>query len=365
MRLSARSFLILPFVACMPATDRTSADIPWMPMDVRHAKAFSIAGSGNEKLLCLLDAERGDTLALYLVGNGSGRGMRLPIKPARVAVGSTTHMPYINALGLQDRIVAVAFPEHQFDPALGARVASGEVTALTSLDGPGREVIISRRADLLLGYPFGHSGWSGVAGDGPPLVLIAEYAEPHPLGRAEWLRFFGVLFDREALADSLYKAVEERYERLRQRAARVEERPKVFFGSAWMGQWHVPGGDSHIARLIADAGGEYVFQELPGTGNINMGMEQVVDVAGEAQWWGMVLRKQGGVAKADMTGGDRRLEHIGGAQGANLFAANSAESDFFGQALLEPDVLLADLIHLFHPHLLPEHRPVYFKRVAQ
>lgn len=324
-----------------------------------------MAGKSTDGSMCILDPETGDTLAVYVFGDVDINGVKLPSGPTRLAVGSTTHMPYINALGLQDRIVAVAFPEHQFDPALGARVAAGEVAALSGLDGPGREVIIAQRADLLLGYPFAHSGWSGEGGDGPPLVLISEYAELHPLGRAEWLRFFGMLFGREALADSLFSAVEARYEQLREIAAGVEQRPKVFFGSAWMGQWHVPGGNSHIARLITDAGGHYIFGELPGTGNINIGMEQVVDVAGEAQWWGMVIRKPGGVTRADMTGGDSRLERIVGAQGASLFAANSAQSDFFGQALLEPDVLLADLIHLFHPHLLPDHRPVYFEPVAQ
>jgi iron complex transport system substrate-binding protein len=227
------------------------------------------------------------------------------------------------------------------------------------------EQLVALEAGLLLTYPFGGGGQLGERLPGMVVLPVAEYLEPHPLGRAEWLRFFGVLFGKEEQADEHFRSIQQRYHAVRALLPADAAHPSVFFGSAWQGIWHVPGGDSYMATLLRDAGGAYRFAHRRGRDNNALNMEEVVNEALEADHWGMVLEVEGPVRKEDLTAGDERLQQFRAVRSAGLFAANSREADLFGKALLEPDLLLRDLLHLFHPERLPKHEPMYFRPVGQ
>ena len=179
-------------------------------------------------------------------------------------------------------------------------------------------------------------------GLGIPTIEVSEYLEEHPLGRAEWLRFFGVLFGEERLADSLFAGIRERYEAIRVDSA-IAERPTVLFGSVWNGQWWVPPGNSYMARLIEDAGGRYVFADQKGDGNVAVDMETMITVGKEADVWGMVAQLDPFVTDLDFTHGDPRLAGFKCMKDQRLFVGNTTVSDIFGTALIDPDGMLRDM----------------------
>ena len=275
-----------------------------------------------------------------------------------VAIGSTTHVPYISALGHVNAITACAHMDQVRDPLFKERLSMGAVKEIATGDGLDREALLGLKPEALFGYPFGRGESGALERLGIPTIEISEYLEEHPLGRAEWLRFFGVLFGEERKADSLFAGIRDRYEALRVDSAAID-RPTVLFGSVWDGQWWVPPGNSYMARLIEDAGGRYVFADRKGDGNIAMDMERMIQIGATADSWGMITDTPGRTGDI-FTGGDQRIESFKSVKNSELFVGITSESDLFGKALIEPDVLLRDLNFQFATQPDTSYDPVYF-----
>lgn len=352
-----RPSAILPLLlaACAPASQRPEHG-HWEELPLDHARCFSILHQGGQRrLVVFANPERRDTLADIRCGAGTE-----PIQ--RLAALSTTHLAFLRALGLEGRIVAAAFIDRSRDSALIARWRSGEAQEVATADGIDRERLASARVDAVLDYPFGRSRLRAA---GAPVVFIpvVEYLEEHPLGRAEWIRFFGVLLDREAAADSIYAAIQERYAAAMANTGGAGPRPRVFFGSAWQGQWHAPPGGSYMARLITDAGGEYALATAEGPANIGLSLERVYLEISASDRCGVLLAHGGAVRPQDMTG-DPRLAALDAVR-LGGFYLDSERSDVFGQALLEPDALLRELACVFRDRDCPCQGHRYVLRPAQ
>lgn len=318
-----------------------------MTVHNRHARCFSVASRGQDRLVSVFGpgGDR-DTIATYFVGEGDPQGFStLPILD-RVAVLSTTHLPFLSALGRSGHVVAAVDLPRVRDAATRERIATGDVIDVAAADGINRERLLASRAVAMFDYPFGQQVQRSPLAD-IMFIPVTEYLEEHPLGRAEWIRFFGVLFGEENKADSLFMAMCERYERAKELVENEHDRPRVFFGSSWQGQWHVPPGNSCMARLIADAGGEYAFMDRSASGNIPIDLETVLATARTCDHFGAVLSHGGEVRAVDVAGGDPRVSTLPVLERA-AFYLDSEGTDIFGQAMLEPDVLLADLVSVFH-----------------
>ena len=341
--------LVWSGVSCTssPNVKRTSWS-QWHRVPNAYADRFEIWKKGPRSLLLVFGhGGKQDTVGKYWV-NVDG-GVDLPpvestLFPSRldsIALTSTTHVPFVTTLGHVMSIRACAHLDQVRDGSLLTRVEKGEVKEIAAGDGIDRETLLMLKPQALFGYPFGQSAGSTIPQLGIPVVEVSEYLEEHPLGRAEWLRFFGVLLGEENKADSLFEGIKHRYEVARIMPSSTE-RPTVLFGSVWDGQWWVPPGNSYMARLIADAGGSYIFADRIGSGNISVDMETMVSVATDADYWGMVTAEKEPIMASVFTGGDMRLKNFKAVREHHLFVS-TGENDFFGKAMIEPDVLLHDL----------------------
>ncbi len=350
---SAWGLLLLLLAGCGggPSPPGTGA---WIPVTLRHAGSFELWAQGSERLV-LVHGHGGssDTAGAYHIsGDGTYSptpfpAQRLHAPLQRIALLSSTHVPFLAALGEQGRIVGTTFPDQVRDSLLRAAIGRGEVKGLGEVEGVDRESLIALRPDAVLVYPFGAQGVGSLQGTGLPLVEVSEYLEEHPLGRAEWIRFFGVLTGREHEADSLFASIEQRYQAQAALAERDTVHPVIFFGSQWNGQWSVPPGNSYMARLIADAGGRYAFAHRTAPGNIDLDMETLLATLDTVDNWGLITAQDGPVYPRHLTNNDPRFDHLGVVQRFHFFAGNTRTADLFGQALLEPDRVLRDLRYCF------------------
>lgn len=346
--------------------------VEWVEHAPRHARSYTRLRSGErDRVLVFGDQQRKDTLAIIDLGTEPTRSVRsavqfpLAVPVRRIALLSTTHASYLSALSATDRIRSMAYLDHVRDTAVLRLAAEGAIRSLGPAENPDRELLLSQNPDVLFVAPFGGLRPGMVPGGGIPVVPVCEYLERTPLGRAEWIRFFGLLLGMEHAADSLFDAIEQRYESTRERVGASTDRPLVFFGSAWKGVWYVPSGDSHIATLVRDAGGEQLFGDRLGSDNVTIDLETVLEQGQRAQFWGRVLAEPGTVDAQDLSGGDPRIERLPAFRNGRLFFANSARDDVFGQALLEPHEVLLDMVHILHPELVPDHVPHYFRTLGQ
>jgi ABC-type hemin transport system substrate-binding protein len=345
---------LMLLAGCGRRNDSGATGAGWVRDTLRYARSFTIWRNGEERLLLVHGhGGVGDTAGAYHLAP-DGRWSATPFKAdrmgmplRRLATLSSTHVPFITALDARDALVGVAFPDAVRDQVLARAIAEGRLKGLGTTEVLDRETLIALRPDAVLGYPFGGGAQATLGGAGLAVVQVCEYLEQHPLGRAEWIRFFGVLTGLERMADSLFDAIAARYEATAAMAAADTVHPVVFFGSQWNGQWSVPPGNSYMARLIEDAGGRYAFAHRSAPGNIDIDMETLLATLDTVDNWGMITAQEGEVYPRHLTRNDPRLVGLGVVKEFHLFAGNTRTADLFGQALLEPDQVLRDLRYCF------------------
>ena len=341
----------------------------WTMEPTGYARSFQLWKRSTDRMLLTFGpGGTMDTTGIFVITqDGANPGMPLGTvllrhSLQRVALMSTTHASFIAALGCADAVVGCAHTDRLRDPQVAARAHGGMLKEIATADGLDRERILLLAPDALFTYPYGTEADMESLGH-MPVIPISEYLEKHPLGRAEWVRAFGMLFGKEDLADSLFASITARYQAALEQVPEDEAKPSVFFGSSWKGTWSVPAGNSYMAQLIHDAGGSYLFADRTAAGNIDLDLENTIKIGAKARFWGRVLDQSPPVSAADVAGHDGRISGLPAFREHGAFYANSMASDVFGQAGLEPDVVLQDLIGIFHPELRKAREPVYFRQV--
>ncbi len=280
---------------------------------------------------------------------------------------STTYLPYVEQYGLIDRLVGVDMLSTVTSEAI---LAEGErLVEIAPNFELNLETALELSPQMIMSYGFGFDtdSYLQLQQNGLPVVLNGEFAETSALARAEWGKFLALFFNQEALAEALFAGVASDYEALAAMAAEVETRPTVFANSPFEGTWYMPGGGSYFALMLADAGADYLWADDPSTGTLFLDFEAVLDRAADADYW--INPSQFWFSLDDALAEDPRFEDFaalrtGGVWVNNLRLTETFGNDFYESGVAYPNWILADLIAIFHPELLPEHEFVYYRQLA-
>ena len=279
----------------------------------------------------------------------NGTIIRTPL--SRSMIFSTVHCAMLMDFGKQDCISGVADLKYIKIPWIQQQVKEGKISDVGDGLSPVIEKIIDQRPDALFLSPFENSGGYGKLEDiDIPIVECAEYMETTPLGRAEWLRFYGLLFGCEQKADSLFDAIDKNYNHLKTLVTQ-KNRPSVLLDNVTGSVWYVPGGKSTIGQMIQDAGGNYPWAADEHSGSVSLPFENVLEKAGEADVW--LFRYS---SDHDITYDELRSEHHGYNQfksfrNQQVYGCNVELSPFYEETPFRPDWLLNDFIRILHPEL--------------
>ncbi len=284
----------------------------------------------------------------------------------RIATVSTTHVSLFDAAGSIDCVGGTAFADRLLNPAGQAAVQKGKMIDLTGDKDIDQEVTLALAPHLITTYPFGGNTYELLQRAGIAVIPFSEYLETHPLGRAEWIKVAGFLTGRLAEAESAFDHIQEAYFSLNARMVELapDDRPVVFTGSHSNGTWYAPPANSFMGVFTQDAGARYLFDDVEQAGNLNIDFEVLLDRAKDADFWGKVVYTPGELSLSDLREDDERYTYLKAFQTGNVFYCNAAETDYFGDAIVEPHVILSDLIAIFHPEILPDHRFTYFNPIA-
>ena len=200
---------------------------------------------------------------------------------------------------------------------------------------------------------------------GIPVLMNADWMEETPLGRAEWIKFFGALYDKSDIADSLFQNITQNYLSLKSKAQKTTSEPTVLSGSLFQNVWYTPAGESFLAQMIKDAHAHYLWAETKGNGSLSLNFESVLNKAQKADYWiapGDFLKQSDfkeqqplyGQFEALSKGNTYTYAHLRNKNGGFLYLELSP---------LHPDWVLEDFIQIFHPEI-NSHKPLhFFKRV--
>ena len=278
--------------------------------------------------------------------------IRTPVK--RAVMGSAVHVALAAELQCEKQVAGLMDAEYVVSPEVKALIGNGagSIHPMGASMQPDVELIRSAQADALLLSPFDNAGHGPLSHLNVPIIECADYMETSPLGRAEWMRFYGRLFGQKQKADSLFAEVEKAYESCTEEVARSKsKRPTVFCDVQTGSTWYEPGGESTMGRLLEDAGARYLWADRKESGSIPLDMESVFAKGREADIW---LVKYG--AATDWTYASMKADNARYAlflpwKKKHIWGCNTLHNPFYEETPFHPERLLKNLIGIFHPDL--------------
>lgn len=336
-----------------------------------YAKGFKVTYTPTCRLVDIQDPQKegSESWHFALVPRG--------VKPAGVPEGYTiietpirsticmTSLQLSNFIKLDalDRVVGITSTRHLFNSGMQQRIKDGK-TAKIGIEGNfDNEVIMSMNPDLIFISPFKRGGYDAMREIGIPLVPHLGYKEMTPLGQAEWIRFISLFTGQEAEANQKFAAIEKQYNELKQQVANVKKRPVVFSGEIRGGNWYAVGGKSFLAQLFRDAGADYFLKDDPRSGGVTLDFETVYSQAEGADYWRIVNSYDGEFTYEALKRQEPRYADFRAFREKGVIYCNMREKPFYETMPTEPELVLADLIKVFHPELLPDYTPTYYERL--
>lgn len=287
-----------------------------------------------------------------------GAVVRTPITCALVYSG--VHVNVIKELGHIASVKGVCDAQYFTLPEITEGVKNGAIMNAGSSMAPTKEVIIALNPDAIILSPYQNSDYRDLEKLGIPIIHCADYMETSPLGRAEWIKFFGELLGEPSKADSIYNDVVKGYTELTQIASSQTVKPKILSENIINGTWYVPGGHSYMAQLFADAGGEYAWSNIATAGSIPLDMPQVLEKAHDADVW-LIKSFDATLSYSKLKADNELNAEFKAFKERNIYFCNTAATTFFQDFPFHPEVLLKEYIAIFHPQLMPDYVTRYFK----
>ena len=293
-----------------------------------------------------------------------GSLVRTPLSKA--VVYSSVHCGLLNQIGALKSIGGVCDLKYIKLQEVQDGCRTGSIADVGNGMNPDIEKIIDLHPDAIMLSPFENSGGYGrVEKLNIPIIECADYMETSALGRAEWMRFYGLLFGEAQKADSLFAEVEKNYNELKALVAPLSYAPSVISELKNGSAWYVPGGKSTSARIYADAGANYVFADDEHSGPVPLAFETVFDKGQNADFW--LIKYNQAIDKTYKELEQDYAPYTGfrAFKERNIYGCNTGKVDFYEDSPFHPDRLLKDLIKIFHPTLLEGYELKYFTKLAE
>lgn len=289
-----------------------------------------------------------------------GTLLRTPL--TRLVIGSSVHASLLCDLGAKRSIVGLCDTAYILHPELRADLRAGKIASMGAAYSPDLERLVSVKPDAMLVSPMEGSNYGALERADIPLIECADYMETSALGRAEWMKFFGLLVGRETVADSLFTAITTAYDSLRTAATAdtTAKRPQLMVDVKQGDAWYVPGGHSYLGGLYADAGADYVFKDNAESGSVAYSAEKVLTAAATADVWLIKYGQATDITYASLASDNNLYTRFRPWQEHRIYGCNTLRVPFYEEAPFHPDRLLRDLVRIFHPEVLKAHELRYF-----
>jgi iron complex transport system substrate-binding protein len=346
-------------------------------IDIKYARGFSIDDLGEYKLIYVYNPWQnieGKSITYLLYPRGSEQprsvsyNVAVPVPVRKVICMSTTHIAMIRALDETGSIAGVSGKQYISDSIVRSGIDKGEIPDIGYEQSVNYEMILKINPEVIFMY--------GVTGDvtaiisrleslGIPVVLNAEYLENNPLARTEWIKFMSCFYDKLDAGMNFFSQQEKSYVQLKKMMVNIPDKPIVMAGLPWKNTWWVPGGRSYAAVLIGDAGGRYIWDDDTSDEALPLDIEAVYNKAGQSDLW---INSGSASSMKELINTDPRLRLFKPFRESQIYNNTarlnpSGGNDYWESGVIYPHIILRDLIHIFHPEVLPEHTLIYYRKL--
>lgn len=281
----------------------------------------------------------------------------------RVICMTTLQLSGFIKLGQTDKIVGITSTRFLQNEDLNRRIEDKKLKRIGIEGEFDVEVVLSQSPDVIFVSPFKRGGYAAIEDLGIPMISYLGYKEASPLGQAEWIKFIGLLIGKEQEAQESFGEIEKRYNELAKLTETIEKRPTVMSGELHSGNWYVVGGESYLAQIFRDAGADYFMKNDDESGGFYVDFESVYSEGHDADFWRIVNSYNGTFDYSALEAMDSRYSDFKPFRDKNVIYCNLRDTPFYENTPMEPEVILADLIKIFHPHLLTNYVPRYYTKL--
>ncbi|MBZ0296782.1 MAG: ABC transporter substrate-binding protein [Anaerolineae bacterium] len=396
---SLRVLLVLLFVlvlsgvmvtaqeAATACVENYDADVDYFPdkVEAEYSTGWIVEYFNNYKLVTMLTPWPGsapeDAIQYVLVECGTpvpegyDNAQVIEIPAGDVIALSTTYLPHLQSLGLLDHLVGMDSFLYTTTPEVIEKIDAGELAEVGNDSTINVEVVLAAEPGLVLAYGNGDPNTDAapiLREAGVPVVVATDYIEVSPLGRAEWIKFVSLFYNAEATANEVFDSRVADYQALVEMTSAIpeEERPLVLWNSytSFGDAWYIPGSESYAAQIVRDAGAKLVLADDPQvqgkSSAVPFAFEAVYEAGVDADYW--VPIAFGVQTLDDLLAQDERYADFAPAQNGTVYEITkrmnaNGGNDYFESGVANPQIVLADLVRIFHPDLLLDYEPYYFE----
>lgn len=362
--------LLLFLIGCKSETKKENPELA-PKANITYAEGFTIAEHDGYKIVTITNAWPGaETNFTYALVSDKSKLpsqefdaiIQVPVKS--MVVTSTTHIPSLEALGVEDKLVGFPNLDYISSKKTRALIENESIKELGKNESINTEVLIDLAPDVVVTFAVqgDNKTVATIQKTGIPVVYNGDWTETHPLGKAEWIKFFGAFFDKDEEASQIFAEIESNYNDAKKLASQTLDRPTVMSGAMYKDIWYLPQGNSWAARFIEDANGEYLWKDTEGVGSLSLNLESVLEKAQNAEVWigpGQFtslpqMEKTHTVYSQFESFRNKKVHSFTTKKGA------TGGVIYYELAPNRPDLVLKDIIKILHPELLPEYESYFF-----
>jgi iron complex transport system substrate-binding protein len=357
------------FISCKNIKEKESINLKVSTKSsIKYAKGFNIEYFETYKKL-IVNApyqNSNETFEFILIDkNSTKKGIKTPINS--IVVTSTTHIPMLELLEVENKLIGYPNTDYISSKKTRSLINTGTIKELGNEENINTELLLDLNPEVVVGFSISSNNkmFATIENLGIPVVLNGDWLEETPLGRAEWIKFFGVLFDKEKLADSIFNEIENNYLSAKNVALKSELKPTIISGGLFKDIWNLPAGDSFEATFLKDANTNYLWANSEGKGSLSLNIENVFEKGKNADIWisPSFYTSIFNIEKAnDLYSKFKAFKN----KQVYSFVNKKGEKGgitYFELAPARPDLVLKDLIKIAHPELLIDYEFTFFEKL--
>lgn len=367
------SFLILFLFGCRKQT--TSESATNAANTVRYAKGFSIENYKGYTIVTVKNPwPKATQTYTYILKEKNGivpdslkQNLIIPVPIQTIVVTSTTHIPSLEMLNEVNSLVGFPHCDYISSDKVRARIEAGKVKELGNNHDLNTEVMLDLQPNVIIGYGIDNKNptLDNLQKSGLKVLLNGDWNEETALGKAEWIKFFGALYGKQKLAETLFTKIENDFLKTTKIAKLAERIPTILAGDMFEDRWYLPRGTSWGSLLLKQANGHYLWEETSGTGSLSLSFETVFEKAQNADIW--ITSGQFSSLK-EMTDKNPHYARFKAYTNKNVYTFSRKKGKSGGILYYElapnrPDLVVKDLVKILHPELLVGYTPFFFEKL--
>lgn len=367
------SILFLSFTQCKKTENIAKATVN--ENEIKFSEGFSLVEYDDFSILKVKNTypEADETFTYILhkenvsIPDSLKRFTTIQVPIQKIIVTSTTHIPSLEMLGVENTLVAFPSLKYISSETTRERIDQGKVREIGKNQSLNTEVILDINPDVIVGFSVDGDlkTYKNLEKSGQKVIFNSDWTEKTPLGKAEWIKFFGALYDKKEKANLEFETIEKSYNKALKLAQKAETKPTILAGAIYEDQWFLPQGDSWAALFLKEANGNYLWADSTGTGSLSLSFETVLDKAKDADFW---IGPGQFTSIDEIIKDNKNYKFFKAVETKNVYSFSTKKGKTGGVIYYElapnrPDLVLKDMIKILHPELLPNYELFFFEQL--